>query len=149
MYNITSGIQSNMVLNKGLLEIGGYAVPSVIMANNKVEAREKAERSGLLFGISFIAPFLLLPIFNKSFLKLNKISDKFAGYDDKIMHMSKKYLTKDGKYLEEGINELLNEFKNNKKIIKNANYAEINNSLVNDCKIISVMLTKLIKARSK
>lgn len=119
LYNLTSNIQSNMVLNKGLLELGGYAVPSVIMSNNKVEAREKAERSGFLFGISFIAPFLLLPLFNKGFLKLNKISNKFGGFDDKIMHMSKKYLTKDGKYLEEGMNELLKTFegKNDYKAI--------------------------------
>ena len=52
MYNVTSNIQTNMILNKGILELGGFAVPSVIMANNKVEAREKAERSGLSFSIA-------------------------------------------------------------------------------------------------
>lgn len=114
-----------MVLNKGLLEIGGYAVPSIIISNNKVEGREKAERSALLFGISFIAPFLLLPICNKGFLKLNKISDKFGGFDDKIMHLSKEYLTRDGKYLEKGINDLLQTFEGQN------DYKEISNSFQN------------------
>ncbi|MEI8128854.1 MAG: hypothetical protein WCG95_04465 [bacterium] len=120
LYNLTSNIQTNMVLNKGLLEIGGIAVPNTIMANNKVEARERAERESLFFSLAFIAPFGFLPLFNKSFLKLNKISDKFNGFDDKIMHLSKKYLTKDGKYLEEGVKELLKTFKKDKilKIMK-------------------------------
>lgn len=148
MYGITSTIQSNMVMNKGLLELGGYAIPSVIMSNNKVEAREKAERSAALFGISFLAPFALLPVFNKFFLKHNKITEQFLSQHDKIMHLSKKYLTKDGAYLKEGINELLN----SKKISHHKNYNEIHSAfqkMLNKFPDTEILRKKLIKTHSQ
>lgn len=146
LYGITSNIQTNMVLNKGLLEIGGIAVPNTIMANNKTEARERAEREGLFFALAFLAPFVFLPAFNKGFLKLNKISDNMHGCDDKIMHMSKKYLTKDGRYLEEGMSKLLNTFKDKK------NYSEISSSFSNILKKFpdrEVLRKKLINTHSQ
>lgn len=100
-----------MVLNKGLLEIGGVAVPNTLMANNKTEARERAEREGLYFAFAFLAPFAFVKFFNKSFLKQNKISPDFKSANDKIMSVSKEYLTKDGAYLEQGINKTLESLK--------------------------------------
>lgn len=134
-----------MVMNKGLLELGGYAVPGVIMANNKVEARERAERSAGLFSIAYLSPLILLPLFNKSYLRFNKISNNFSGHEDKIMQVSKKYLTKDGKYLEEGINELINSFK------KKKNYEQVNESMQNILKNFpdrEVLRKNLIKTHS-
>lgn len=145
MYAITSNIQNNMVLNKGLLELGGYAIPSVIMANNKVEARERAERSAGLFSVAYLTPLILLPLFNKSFLKLNKITDKLADRSSIIL-VSKKYLTKDGKYLEEGINELLKSLETKK------NYNEIKTSLQDILKKFpdkEILRKKLIKTHAQ
>ena len=139
-----------MVLNKGLLEIGGVAVPNTIMANNKTEARERAEREGLYFAFAFIAPFICLPFFNKSFLKLAKISKQPNGFEDKIMHVSKKYLTKDGKYLEEGINNVLKDFEN-KKNHNHKNYDKIKEAFDNILKTTpdkEVLRKKLIKVHS-
>lgn len=147
LYGITSNIQTNMVLNKGILELGGIALPNTIMANNKTEARERAEREGLFFALAFIAPFVFLPLLNKSFLKLHKISDKLNGFDDKIMHLSKKYLTKDGQYLEEGMNELLKAFKGS----KNSNYEKINltfQNILNKFPDKEILRKKLIKTHT-
>jgi len=105
-YSLTSTIESNNVLNKGLLEITGYAVPSVIMANNKVEARERAEKSAALFGLSFLVPLVFIKGLNKGFSKLYKISDSLKGPETRLIEISKKYLVKDAKYMEEGIKEL-------------------------------------------
>lgn len=146
IYGITSSIQNIMVLNKGLLEIGGVAIPNTIMANNKTEARERAEREGLYFALTFLTPLVFLPFFNKSFLKLHKISDKFGGFNDRIMHLSKKYLTKDGKYLEEGMNELLETFKNK------ANYEKISTAfqnILNKFPDKEVLRKKLIEVHSQ
>lgn len=147
LYNITSNIQTNMVLNKGLLELGGVAVPNTIMANNKTEARERAEREGLYFAFAFLAPFVFLPLFNRWFLKLNKVTGASNGFDHKIMNLSKKYLTKDGKYLEEGMSKLLEKFKTK----KDANYEKINDSFKNILKKFpdkEVLRKKLIRAHS-
>lgn len=112
LYNITTNVQNNMILNKGLLEIGGLTLPSTIMANNKVEARERAEKGGLYFSISFLSPLILLPLFNKLFLKQQGVSDIFSKGEACIMHLSKKYLSKDAKYMEEGLDKLKETFKN-------------------------------------
>ena len=55
-YSLTSYIESNTVVNRAILELGGYAAPNVIMANNKVEARERAEKAALFFGFSILLP---------------------------------------------------------------------------------------------
>lgn len=150
LYNVTSNIQSNMVLNKGILELGAYAIPGVIMSNNKVEAREKAERSALLFSIAYLTPFVMLPLFNKTMLKGHRITDKFNGHEQKLMLVSKKYLTKDGAHLEKGINELLDDFKNNKKKVHE--YPKINEAFQSVLKKFpdkEVLRKKLIKTHSK
>ena len=45
IYNITAQVQENTVLNRGLLDIGGYAIPQIIMSNNKDEKIERCENS--------------------------------------------------------------------------------------------------------
>ena len=44
-YEITTTVQENTLLNRGLLDIGGCAIPQAIMSNNKDEAIEKSDRS--------------------------------------------------------------------------------------------------------
>lgn len=109
--SITNTFESNNVANKALMEIGGYAVPGVVMANNQVEARERAEKSAMAFSFSFIAPLLFLPLMNKQLLKSYKITKSLSNNEVKIMNLSKKYLAKDSEYMLEGINKLKEELK--------------------------------------
>lgn len=113
-YSITSFIESNTIANRGIMEIGGYAAPNVIMANNKVEARERAEKAAMFFGFSLILPVACVPVLNRIFLKIYNITDKLNGKGIEIIQLSKKYLTKDDNYMIEGIKLLKEEFKNKK-----------------------------------
>lgn len=104
-YNLTGQIQENTLLNRGLLDIGGLAVPQMIMSNNKDESIERGIMGGIYFMSSFLAPFAMLPFFNKTFLARNGIVKNFANNERKIIEVSKKYLTKDVGFLVEGIRE--------------------------------------------
>ncbi len=105
LYNLTSRVQENTLLNRGILEIGGIAAPQVAMSNNKDEAIERAGLSGIFFGISFLTPFVLIPRFNKFFLKRSGIVNDFKGVEKKILEVSKKHLTKDADTMVKGIRE--------------------------------------------
>lgn len=111
IYALTNLFEANNVANKGLMEIGGYAVPGVVMANNKVEARERAEKAGLAFGFSFLAPLVFLPLLNRSFLKMYGVSKTFNKGEAQIMRLSKKYLAGSADEMIKGINELKAELK--------------------------------------
>jgi len=75
------------------------------MSNNQDEKIERATIQGLYFVASFMAPFVLLPIFNKRFLAKNNIVKNFKNNERRIIEVSKKYLTKDVNYLKQGIYE--------------------------------------------
>jgi len=130
-YNLTAQIQENTILNRGLLDIGGVAVPTIIMSNNKDERIERAAMNTLYFVGSFMAPFVLLPFFNKTFLRNNEIVKDFANNEKRIIEVSKKYLkgtvgemvkgiTDTGKELKcEGeFNKILKEFEGKEKTLK-------------------------------
>lgn len=102
-YNLTGKIQENTLLNRGLLDVGGIAVPQMIMSNNKDESIERGVTEVLYFVSSFAAPFVMLPFFNKTFLARNGIVKNFANNERKIIEVSKKYLTKNADYMVEGI----------------------------------------------
>lgn len=118
VFALTNTFEVNNVANKGLMEIGGYAIPNVVMANNKVEARERAEKASLAFSFSFLAPLVFLPLLNKSFLKSYKIAKHFNNKENLIMNLSKKYLAKDADYMIKGINELKEELKGKHKNVE-------------------------------
>lgn len=103
-YNLTAQVQENTILNRGLIDIGG-ASAQVIMSNNKDEKIERGVMSCIYFVESFMAPFVLLPFFNKKFLARNEIVKNFNNNERKIIEVSKKYLTKNTKYMVEGIRE--------------------------------------------
>lgn len=103
LYNLTSTVQKYTLLNRGLIDIGGCAIPQAIMSNNKDEAIERCSMSMIYFMISILMPLALLPIFNKRFLAKNNIVSNFKNNEKRIIEVSKKFLTKDGKYLEEGV----------------------------------------------
>ena len=119
IYNITGKFQSNIVLNKGVLDLCGYVIPSTIMANNKIEARERFEKTGLFCAVSFLTPLFLLPLLNRSFFRIYGSNPKFGKNVVQIMQLSKKFLTKDAKYMEEGILALGNTLKTKYKNIDN------------------------------
>ncbi len=101
--NTCAAVESNILLNKGITDIGGFVIPQAIMSNNKDEALERVFKSGLYFLFTFVSPFLALPLMNKHFLKSNNIVKNFSGYQLRILEVSKKYLTKDGEYFKEGV----------------------------------------------
>lgn len=99
--NATAKVESNILLNKGITDIGGFVIPQAIMSNNKDESIERVFKSSLYFIFTFVSPFLLLPLINKH--NLNKIIKNFNPTEKRILEVSKKYLTKDGEYLKKGI----------------------------------------------
>lgn len=105
LYNLTAKVQENTLLNRGILDIGGFAIPTVIMSNNKDERIERATLSGLYTLSAFFAPVVMLPFFNKKALLRNKIIENFNGNERKIIEVSKKFLTKDVSYMIEGITQ--------------------------------------------
>ena len=88
-----ANIESNILLNKGITDIGGFVIPQAIMSNNKDESIERVFKSLLYFIFTFVSPFLLLPLVNKYALKSNKIIDNLSGEQKKILEIPKKYLT--------------------------------------------------------
>ena len=102
-YDITQKVQENTLLNRGIVDIGGCAIPQAIMSNNKDEAIERFSMSCLYFFMSIVTPFFMLPFLNKHFLASSGIVKNFKSAEKDIMKVSKKYLTEDGKYLAEGI----------------------------------------------
>lgn len=108
LYNITAQVQENTVLNRGLIDLGGSVVPQMIMSNNKDEKIERGIIGGLYFVTAFVAPFVLLPFFNKSFLARNSLVKNFKNDERKIIEVSKKYLAKDAKYMVRGIRKTAN-----------------------------------------
>lgn len=102
LYNLTAQVQENTILNRGLLDLGAVA-PQIVMSNNNDERVERGVLSGLYFVSAFMAPFVLLPFFNKIALKNNGIVKDFSNNEKRIIEVSKKYLIKDSQYLQEGI----------------------------------------------
>lgn len=125
-YNGTAYVQEHTLLNRGLIDLGGSAIPHTLLSNTKEEAIERASMGALYFSLSFFTPILLLPLYNKHFLKSNGIIKDFANKKElKIIEVSKKYLTKDNDAMVKGIREtgkklncekefegILNRFKN-------------------------------------
>lgn len=102
-YEITQKVQENTLLNRGIVDIGGCAIPQAVMSNNKDEAIERFSMSTLYFFMSIVTPFFMLPFLNKRFLAKSGLVNDFKNAEKEIMQVSKKYLTEDGKFLTEGI----------------------------------------------
>ena len=101
-YNVLANIESNILLNKGITDIGGFVIPQAVMSNNKDEAIERVFKSFLYFGFTFLSPFVLLPLINKHNLKTSTLLKNLNNDELKILEVSKKYLTKDAEYMKNG-----------------------------------------------
>lgn len=102
-YDITRQVQENTLLNRGIIDIGGCAIPQAVMSNNKDEGIERFSMSTLYFFMSIVTPFFMLPFLNKRCLSSSGLVKDFKNAEKEIMQVSKKYLTKDGEFLAEGI----------------------------------------------
>ena len=103
LYNATAFIQNHTLLNRGLTNIGGCAIPNAIMSNTRAEALERIGMSALSVSFAFVMPLFLLPRYNKFFLKRNGIVSNFKNNEKKIIQVSKEFLTSDTKTMIEGI----------------------------------------------
>lgn len=93
-YNATAFIQTHTLLNRGLTNVGGCAIPHAIMSNTKEEALERLGMSAMSVTFAFIMPLFLLPRYNKFFLSKNGIVRNFTNNEKKIIQVSKEFLTK-------------------------------------------------------
>ena len=94
-YNATAFIQNHTLLNRGLTNVGGCAIPHAIMSNTKEEAMERLGMSAMSVTFAFIMPLFLLPGYNKFFLSKNNIVKNFTNNEKKIIQLSKEFLTKE------------------------------------------------------
>lgn len=113
LYNVSSSIQSNSMLNRAVMETGGVEIPFILMANNKDERIERLFRNSFYVATSFVAPVLAMPFLNKFFLKRAKLIENKKEAD--ILCVSKGFLTKDVKEMEKGFQITAEELKSSDK----------------------------------
>jgi len=104
LYNTTAYVQNHTLINRGIVTLGGSTVPQCIMSNNKYEAQERAIMGGVYLAASYLTPLMLLPLYNKHFLKNKGITKSLEGVGKKIIQMPKKYLKPDAD-LKQGLDE--------------------------------------------
>lgn len=102
LYDITAYVQTHTLINRGITTIGGSTIPQCIMSNNKYEAQERAIMGVVYFIASYLTPILLIPQYNKHFLKNKGITKNFDKIAERIIQVSKEYLTPQGN-LKEGL----------------------------------------------
>lgn len=107
--NTTAYVQNHTLINRGITTLGGSTIPQCIMSNNKYEAQERAIMGGIYFIASYLTPILLIPIYNRHFLKNKGIIKDFDRVSERIIQVSKRYLTPQGN-LKEGLEKTANNF---------------------------------------
>lgn len=105
LYDVTAYVQAHTLLNRGITTIGGSTVPQCIMSNNKYEAQERATMGVVYLIASYLTPLLLIPVYNRHFLKNKGIIKNLKGVEKDIILVSKKYLTPQGD-LKKGLDEV-------------------------------------------
>lgn len=131
IYDITAYVQNHTLINRGITTIGGSTIPQCIMSNNKYEAQERALMGGIYFIASYLTPILLIPVYNRHFLKNKGITKSFDKVAERIIQVSKEYLTPKGN-LKEGLRktaEIFDKKAGNKNTLKVFNdiYKRYNN----------------------
>lgn len=109
LYNMTSYLESNVLLNKAIFDITGSDIPWVVMANNKEERRERANRGLLSVLMVFISPLVALPLVNRfAMRKISKLTPKLFHKQYNAVKLSNEYLVSAEK-TKEGLAKLKNE----------------------------------------
>jgi len=106
IYNTSAKIEENTIMNRAILDIGGFAVPNSLMANNRVEGVERFIKSGLYFLMAMVAPLIFLRSFNKAIMKKAGLVDSMKDNGVQLIQLSNEFLVKDHKHMENGINQL-------------------------------------------
>jgi len=104
LYDVTAYVQAHTLLNRGITTIGGSTIPQCIMSNNKYEAQERATMGIVYLIASYLTPLILLPVYNRHFLRNKGIIKSLKGAEKDIILVSKKYLTPQGD-LKKGLDE--------------------------------------------
>lgn len=105
LFNAASYVEASTLLNKGIVDIGGFVIPQAVMSNNKDESVERVFKSLLYFVFTFVSPFVLLPMINKIALRSAKLVKNFNTDEKRILEMSKKYLSTTAEDMLKGIKE--------------------------------------------
>ena len=106
---MTAYVQDHTLLNRGITTLGGSTFPQCIMSNNKYEAQERGIMGGIYFVASYLTPILLIPVYNKHFLKNKGIIKNFDKAAERIIQVPKEYLTPEGN-LAEGLKKTAKDF---------------------------------------
>lgn len=111
LFNLTSGLESNVLLNKAIFDITGSDIPWVVMANNKEERRERINRGALSVLMVFISPLVALPFVNRFAMKyVVKLTPKLFHEQYNAVKLSNEWL-KSEKETREGLDNLAKELK--------------------------------------
>jgi hypothetical protein len=94
IYKTSSSVQANTVMNRGILDVGGWLIPNVLMANNKDEQKERLIKYGTYLLLATFSPFIFIPFANRSSLKLLKVTKNFLGKESNIIQIQKEHLAK-------------------------------------------------------
>lgn len=115
LFNLTAGLESNVLLNKAIFDITGADIPWVIMANNKEERRERTNRSILSVIMVFLSPLIALPFINRFGMRyVSKLTSKLFDKQYNAVKLSNEYLTSAEK-TKEGLEILAKELREQKK----------------------------------
>ncbi len=140
IYNATSYVQDHTLINRGITTLGGSTIPQCIMSNNKYEATERAIMGGIYFVASYLTPILLIPLYNKHFLRNKGITKELNSIGKKIIEVPKRFLTPEAD-LKQGLSETAKLFdKNGKNKYKQA-FEEIYNRYNNPDKLKKDLLS--------
>lgn len=105
LYNVTSVIQNNTVLNKAILSLIGFQIPFCLSSNNKTERRERIVQGTWYMGVAYASPFFLLPFINKRVLLKSGIINSVKDRGVEIVRVSKEFLNEDASKMVNGIKE--------------------------------------------
>ncbi len=126
LYNATAYVQEHTLINRGITTLGGSTIPQCIMSNNKYEAQERALMGGIYFVASYLTPIILLPLYNKHFLKNKGIIKTLESSGKNIIQVPKRYLTHNAD-LKKGLDKTAEKFDLKTKNAFNEIYSRYNN----------------------
>jgi len=141
MYDATAYVQNHTLINRGITTLGGSTIPQCIMSNNKYEAQERAIMGVVYLIASYLTPILLIPVYNRNFLKNKGIIKNFDKIAERIIQIPKEYLTPKGN-LAEGMKKTAEIFdKKNKNNLTEKAFDEIYNRYNNPEKLKKDLLS--------
>ena len=141
LYNATAYVQDHTLINRGITTLGGSTIHQCIMSNNKYEAQERALMGGIYFVASYLTPIMLIPVYNRHFLKNKGVIKEFGKIAERIIQVPKEYLTPEGDLLK-GLKKTAENFDKKEKNNDTSNaFKEIYNRYDNPNKLKKDLLS--------